>query len=156
MQKFPITVEGFDRLNEDLKHLKMIERPAIIKAIGVARELGDLSENAEYQSAREKQSFIEGKIIELEDKIARSEVIDLSKLSGEVVMFGAKVNLVDCDTEKEVSYQIVGEYEADLEKNLISIISPLARALIGKKLGDVAEVVTPSGIKEYEILEIKY
>lgn len=156
MQKFPITVEGFERLNEDVKHLKTVERPAVVKAIATARELGDLSENAEYQAAREKQSFIEGKIIELEDKIARSEVIDISKLSGDIVKFGAVVKLIDCDTDKEVKYQIVGEYEADLDKGLLSIVSPVARAMIGKKLGEVVEVVTPSGVKEYEILEVKY
>lgn len=156
MQKFPITASGFERLSEELRHLKMVERPTIIKAISEARDLGDLSENAEYHSAREKQSFIEGRIIELEDKIARSEVIDIAKLSGDTVKFGAKVKLIDCDSDREFVYRIVGEYEADLEQGMISIISPLARAVIGKKLNDTVEVTTPSGIKEYQILEVRY
>lgn len=154
MSKFPITSEGFERITEEVKHLKAVERPNIIKAIAEARELGDLSENAEYQAAREKQSFIEGRIMELEDKIARSEVIDPSKLSGNLITFGAKVKLIDCDQDKEYNYRIVGEYEADIEKGLISIISPVAKSLIGKKVGDFAEVVTPGGIREYEILEV--
>ena len=156
MQNFPMTAKGFAKLTEELKHLKTIERPSIIKAIAEARALGDLSENAEYHSAREKQSFIEGRIIELEDKIARSEVIDISKLSGNVVKFGATVKLVDCDNEKESLYQIVGEYEADLDQGLLSISSPLSRALIGKKTDDVIEVVTPSGVREYQILEVTF
>ena len=156
MQNFPMTAKGFAKLTEELKHLKTIERPSIIKAIAEARALGDLSENAEYQSAREKQSFIEGRIIELEDKIARSEVIDISKLSGNVVKFGATVKLVDFDNEKESLYQIVGEYEADLDQGLLSISSPLSRALIGKKTDDVIEVVTPSGVREYQILEVTF
>jgi transcription elongation factor GreA len=151
-----MTAKGFAKLTEELKHLKTIERPSIIKAIAEARALGDLSENAEYHSAREKQSFIEGRIIELEDKIARSEVIDISKLSGNVVKFGATVKLVDCDNEKESLYQIVGEYEADLDQGLLSISSPLSRALIGKKTDDVIEVVTPSGVREYQILEVTF
>jgi transcription elongation factor GreA len=151
-----MTAKGFAKLTEELKHLKTIERPSIIKAIAEARALGDLSENAEYQSAREKQSFIEGRIIELEDKIARSEVIDISKLSGNVVKFGATVKLVDFDNEKESLYQIVGEYEADLDQGLLSISSPLSRALIGKKTDDVIEVVTPSGVREYQILEVTF
>lgn len=156
MQNFPMTAKGFTKLTEELKHLKTIERPSIIKAIAEARALGDLSENAEYHSAREKQSFIEGRIIELEDKIARSEVIDISKLSGNVVKFGATVKLVDCDNEKESLYQIVGEYEADLDQGLLSISSPLSRALIGKKTDDLIEVVTPSGVREYQILEVTF
>ncbi len=156
MQNFPMTAKGFAKLTEELKHLKTIERPSIIKAIAEARALGDLSENAEYHSAREKQSFIEGRIIELEDKIARSEVIDISKLSGDVVKFGATVKLVDCDSEKESLYQIVGEYEADLDQGLLSISSPLSRALIGKKTDDAIEVVTPSGVREYQILEVTF
>lgn len=156
MQKFPITVGGFEKLSEELKRLKQTERPLIIKAIAEARELGDLSENAEYHSAREKQSFIEGRIIELEDKIARSDVIDIEKLSGDMVKFGATIRIIDCDTDKEVSYQIVGEYEADLERGMLSIMSPLARAAIGKRLDDTFEVTTPNGIREYQILEVKY
>jgi len=156
MSRFPITAEGFEKITEELKHLKAVERPHIIKAIAEARDLGDLSENAEYQAAREKQSFIEGRIIELEDKIARSEVIDTTKLSGDIITFGAKVKLVDCDQDKECFYQIVGEYEADIERNLLSLASPVARALIGKKVGDFVEVVTPSGVREYEILKVSF
>ena len=156
MQNFPMTAKGFAKLTEELKHLKTIERPSIIKAIAEARALGDLSENAEYHSAREKQSFIEGRIIELEDKIARSEIIDISKLSGDVVKFGATVKLIDCENDKERIYQIVGEYEADLDHELLSIASPLSRAIIGKKIDDVVEVVTPNGVREYQILEVKF
>jgi transcription elongation factor GreA len=154
--KFPITVEGFARLEEELKNLRTVERPAISGAISRARELGDLSENAEYHAARERQSFIEGRILELEDKIARADIIDVSKLSGDTVKFGAKVTLIDEDTEEENSYRIVGEYEADLSQGMISIFSPIARALIGKKKGDSVEVVTPKGIKSYEIVEVEY
>ncbi len=156
MQNFPMTAKGFAKLIEELKHLKTVERPSIIKAIAEARALGDLSENAEYHSAREKQSFIEGRIIELEDKIARSEVIDISKLSGDIVKFGATVKLIDCENDKERVYQIVGEYEADLDHGLLSIASPLSRAIIGKKTDDVVEVVTPNGVREYQILEVKF
>lgn len=156
MEKFPITAEGFSKLNEELRHLKTVERPAISQAISEARELGDLSENAEYHAAREKQSFIEGRIIELEDKIARAEVIDISKLSGKNIKFGAKVTVIDEDTDEESSYQIVGEYEADLNKKLISISSPLARGLIGKSEGDYVEINTPNGGKGYEITKVEY
>lgn len=156
MQKFPVTEKGFKEITAKLLELKTKERPEIIKAISTARELGDLSENAEYKAAREKQSFIEGKIQELEDKIARSEVIDISKLSGDTVKFGATIQLVDIDTDKEILYQIVGEYESDLQNKKISITSPLAKALIGKSKGDVVEVNAPTGIKEYEILDVKY
>jgi transcription elongation factor GreA len=156
MQKFPVTEKGFKEITAKLLDLKTKERPEIIKAISTARDLGDLSENAEYKAARERQSFIEGKIQELEDKIARSEVIDITKLSGDTIKFGATVKLVDIDTDKENLYQIVGEYESDLQNQKISITSPLAKALIGKSQGDVAEVHAPTGIKEYEILEVKY
>ncbi len=156
MEKFPITNDGFQRMNEELKFLKSVERPAIIQAISEARELGDLSENAEYHSAREKQSFIEGRILELEDKIARAEVIDVSKLSGNTVKFGATVTLINEETEEEKIYQIVSEYEADLSKNRISLTSPLARAIIGKSVGDSIELNTPSGIRDYEVLSVKY
>lgn len=156
MDKFPITKEGFVEIEAELKNLKSVERPAIIEAIATARELGDLSENAEYHAAREKQSFIEGRIVELEDKIARADVIDVSKLSGDTVKFGADVKLIDEDTEKEVHYIITSEYEADIEKNKISIVSPLARALIGKSVGDSIDVNTPGGTKYYEILEVKF
>lgn len=156
MEKCPITSEGFERLKEEIQHLKMVERPAIIQQIAAAREHGDLSENAEYHAAREKQSFIEGRIAELEDQSARAEVIDVAKLSGDTVKFGAQVTLVDDDTEEEVTYRIVGVYEADMKKKLISISSPLARALIGKRVGDIVEVNTPRGGKGYEITGFSY
>ncbi len=156
MDKFPITASGLSKLEEELKNLKTVERPAVIQAIASARELGDLSENAEYHAARERQSFIEGKIIELEDKMARAEVIDVSKLSGKTIKFGATVTLLDEDTDKESTYQIVGEYEADINKGLISIVSPLARALIGKNEGDYIEVIIPKGTKAYEIMQVIY
>lgn len=156
MEKFPITAAGLFKLEGELKNLKSVERPAVIQAIASARELGDLSENAEYHAAREKQSFIEGKIIELEDKMARAEVIDVSKLSGKVIKFGATVRLIDEDTEVESTYQIVGEYEADIRLGLISIVSPLARALIGKSEGDSIEVIIPKGTKAYEIMGVHY
>lgn len=156
MDKFPITLEGSVRIQEEVKTLKTVERPAVIAAIAEARAHGDLSENAEYAAAREKQSFIEGRIKELEDKIARSEIIDISKLSGKNIMFGAKVKLVDADTDEEVDYHIVGEYEADINKKMISIVSPLARALIGKTEGDFVEVQTPKGTRSYEVLSVKY
>ncbi|MGV8950067.1 MAG: transcription elongation factor GreA [Cypionkella sp.] len=155
MEKIPMTRPGFDKLDEELKILKSVERPAIIRAIAEAREHGDLSENAEYHSAREKQSFIEGRIKELEAVISLAEVIDVSKLSG-TIKFGAKVTLIDEDSEEEKSYQIVGETEADIERNLLNIRSPLARALIGKDEGDSVEVVTPGGKRSYEILTIRY
>lgn len=150
-----MTRSGFDRLDEELKVLKSVERPAIIRAIAEAREHGDLSENAEYHSAREKQSFIEGRIKELEAVISLAEVIDVSKLSG-TIKFGATVTLVDEDSEEEKTYQIVGETEANIERNLLNIRSPLARALIGKDEGDSVEVVTPGGKRSYEILTIRY
>jgi transcription elongation factor GreA len=156
MTKFPITKTGYDRLEQEIKHLKHVERPQVIQAIAVAREFGDLSENAEYHAAREKQSFIEGRIIDLEDKMARAEIIDIAKLSGPVIKFGATVTLLDDDTEEETSYRIVGEYEANITKKLVSIASPIARALIGKSKGDFVEVTTPKGPKSYEVLDVKY
>ena len=150
-----MTRRGFVALDEELKQLKSIERPAIIRAISEAREHGDLSENAEYHSAREKQSFIEGRIKELEALISLAEVIDPSKLSGSV-KFGATVDLVDEDSGEEKSFQIVGEHEADIERNLLNIRSPLARALIGKDEGDSVDVVTPGGKRSYEVLAVKY
>ena len=140
-----MTATGFQRLQDDLKHLKGTERPAIIRAIAEAREHGDLAENAEYHAARERQSFIEGQIGEIEDKISRAEVIDASKLSGTTVKFGATVTLVDEDTDEEVSYQLAGEFEADINAGRLSITSPLARALIAKSVGDNIEVTTPGG-----------
>ncbi|MEM7733855.1 MAG: transcription elongation factor GreA [Pseudomonadota bacterium] len=155
MEKLPMTRGGFEALEKELKHLKSEERPAIIKAIAEAREHGDLSENAEYHSAKEKQSFIEGRIKELEGAISLADVIDPSKLSG-AIKFGATVTLVDEDTEEEKTYQIVGEYEANIEKGLLNIKSPIARALIGKEEGDSVEVRTPGGEKAYEVLKIAY
>lgn len=155
MEKIPMTRAGYEKLNAELKQLKSVERPAIIKAIAEAREHGDLSENAEYHSAREKQSFIEGRIKELEGVIGLADVIDPKSLSG-AVKFGATVTLVDEDTDEEKTWQIVGEHEANIEKGLLNIKSPIARALIGKEEGDSVEVRTPGGDKAYEILEIVY
>lgn len=155
MEKIPMTRNGFIALDEELKHLKSVERPAIIRAIAEAREHGDLSENAEYHSAREKQSFIEGRVKELEAIISLAEVIDPTKFSG-VIKFGATVALVDEDSGEEKTFQIVGETEANIEKNLLNIRSPLARALIGKDEGDSVDVVTPGGKRSYEIISITY
>lgn len=156
MDKIPTTSTGFVRLEAELKHLKTVERPAVIEAIAEAREHGDLSENAEYHAAREQQSFIEGRITELEDVTSRAEVIDPTKMSGDTVKFGATVKLVDEDTDEEVTYQVVGQYESDIDSGLISITSPVARALIAKSEGDSVEVVTPGGSKAYEILDVMY
>lgn len=151
-----MTAAGFSRLEEELRNLKSVERPAIIAAIAEARSHGDLSENAEYHSARERQSFIEGRVIDLEDKVSRADVIDPGKITGSTVKFGATVTVVDGDTDEEAKYQIVGEYEADIEKKLISITAPLARAMIGKTVGDAVEVRTPKGAKAYDILKVEY
>ena len=155
MEKIPMTRAGAQALEVELKQLKSIERPAIIKAIAEAREHGDLSENAEYHSAKEKQSFIEGRVKELEGVISLADVIDPAKMSG-AIKFGATVTLVDEDTDEEKTYQIVGEYEANIEKGLLNIKSPIARALIGKEEGDSVEVRTPGGEKSYEVLKIRY
>ena len=155
MEKIPMTRAGFDQLDAELRDLKAVERPAVIRAIAEAREHGDLSENAEYHAAREKQSFIEGRIKELEMILSRAEVIDPAKLSGSV-KFGARVTVVDEDTDEEKTFQLVGEQEADLERGLLNVRSPLARALIGKDEGDSVEVTTPGGLKSYEILTIRY
>ena len=155
MEKIPLTKAGFDKLNSELRLLKSSERPNIIKAISEAREHGDLSENAEYHAAREKQSFIEGRIKELEGIISLAEVIDVSKLTGPI-KFGATVELLDEETEENKVYKIVGEAEADIENNLLNIKSPLARALIGKEEGDSAEVSAPGGTRSFEILRIAY
>ena len=155
MGSFPITAEGFERLQVELKQLKNEERPAVIKAIAAAREHGDLSENAEYHAAREKQSFIEGRITELEDVTSRAEVIDATKLSGEKVTFGTSVGVADEDTDEESIFHIVGPYEADINRGLVSTSSPIAKGLIGKSVGDSAEVHTPGGVKSYEIISIK-
>jgi transcription elongation factor GreA len=154
--KIPMTAEGFRALEEELKRLKTVERPEIIRAIGAAREHGDLSENAEYHSARERQGFIEGRLAELEDIVSRADVIDPKSLSGNVVRFGATVKLADEDTEEESTFMIVGSHEADVAKGRISITSPLARALIGKKVGDSAEVNAPSGAKSFEIVKVQF
>jgi transcription elongation factor GreA len=156
MQKVPMTTEGFTRLEDELRHLKGVERPAVIRAIAEAREHGDISENAEYHAARERQSFIEGRLAELEDKISRAEVIDVSKLSGRLVKFGATVTVVDEDTDERAAYQIVGQDEADIKTKRLSITSPLARALIGKKVGDTVEVTTPGGGKSYEVVKVQF
>ncbi|MGC9417903.1 MAG: transcription elongation factor GreA [Rhodovulum sp.] len=155
MEKIPMTRAGHAALDEELKALKSVERPAVIKAIAEAREHGDLSENAEYHAAREKQSFIEGRIKEIEGLLSRADVIDPAKLSGPI-KFGATVTLVDEDTDEEKTYQIVGEAEADIEKGLLNVKSPLARALIGKEEGDSVEVRTPGGERSYEVLSIRY
>lgn len=155
MEKIPMTRAGFDQLDAELRELRGVQRPAVIRAIAEAREHGDLSENAEYHAAREKQSFVEGRIKELEGLISRAEVIDTSKLSGSV-KFGATVTLLDEDSEEERTFQIVGEAEADLERGLLNLRSPLARALIGKDEGDSVEVVAPGGGKSYEIISIRY
>ena len=151
-----MTSEGYKTLEEEIKFRKSVERPRIIKAIAEARAHGDLSENAEYHAAKEQQGMNEARVAELEDKISRAEIIDLSKLSGKDVKFGATVTLVDEDTDEEAKYQIVGEIEADVKKGKISITSPLARALIGKTIGDSVEVSTPGGGKSYEILKVAF
>lgn len=156
MEKVPMTESGYLRLQEELKNLKTVERPAIIQAIASAREHGDLSENAEYHAARERQSFTEGRISELEDKISRAQVIDVSKLDGDSVKFGATVTVADEETDEESTYQIVGELEADIASGLLSVTSPMARALIGKTVGDSVEVSTPRGVKDYEIVKVAY
>ena len=155
MEKIPFTPSGLSRLKEELHTLKSTERQAVIKAIAEAREHGDLSENAEYHAAREKQSFIEGRITELEDVTSRAEIVDLTRLTGETVTFGTKVVIADEVTDEESTYVIVGPYEADIEKNLISTASPIARALIGKSVGDSVEVRTPRGSHHYEIVSIE-
>ncbi|MGY0482521.1 transcription elongation factor GreA [Endobacter medicaginis] len=156
MQKFPMTAPGLARLEAELRQLKSEERPSIIRAIAEARSHGDLSENAEYHAARERQSFIEGRIQELEEIVGAVEVIDPASLSGSSVMFGAHVSLVDEETDKEATYQIVGVYEADIKQGLLSVSSPLAKSLIGKKKGDSVSVPAPGGDRTYEILEVKY
>ncbi len=156
MDKLPMTSRGYERLQEELKNLKSVERPSVIRALEEARAHGDLSENAEYHAAKERQSFIEGRVIELEDKLSRAEVIDISKLSGTVVRFGASVTVIDEDTDEKHTYQIVGADEGDIAQGLLSITAPLARALIGKTKGDSVEVTTPGGSKAYEIAKVAY
>lgn len=156
MERVPMTMSGYTRLVEELKILKTEERPRVIRAIAEAREHGDLSENAEYHAARERQSFIEGRIAELEDRTSRAELIDTTKLSGDTVQFGATVRIADEETDEEQTFQLVGEYESDIAEGRLSITSPVARALIGKKVGDSAEVQTPRGGRSYEILELAF
>lgn len=156
MQKIPMTAQGRDRLEDELKRLKNEERPAVIRALADAREHGDLSENAEYHAARERQGFIEGRVAELEDIISRAEVIDITRLSGTVVRFGAVVSLEDADTEEAMTYRIVGSHESDINEGRLSVTSPLARALIGKTIGDTVELTTPRGSKAYEIIKVTF
>ena len=156
MEKIPMTAKGLAELEDELRHLKTVERPEIIRAIGAAREHGDLSENAEYHAARERQSFIEGRVAELEDAVSRADVIDPSKLKGKIIRFGATVKLADEDTDEESTYQIVGTHESDAAKGKLSITSPLARALIGKTIGDSVEVTTPAGSKSYEVIKVAF
>ena len=154
MDKIPFTQAGLEVLKTELTKLKSIERPAVIKAIAEAREHGDLSENAEYHAARDRQSFIEGRVAELEDVTSRADVIDPTKLTGQTVTFGTRILVADEDTDQESTYSIVGPYEADLSRGLISTSSPIARSLIGKRVGDSVEANTPGGRKSYEIIEI--
>jgi transcription elongation factor GreA len=156
MDKNPITPEGAARLRDELIHLKSVERPAVIQAIAVAREHGDLKENAEYHAARDKQSFIEGRIKDIEDKLARAEVIDPKKLAGDRVAFGAFVKLSNVDSGEEVTYRILGADEADLSKGSISVTSPIARQLIGKQVGDEVKMRMPGGERTYEVLDISF
>ena len=156
MDRVPMTNRGYEMLLEELKQLKNIERPAIIAAIATAREHGDLSENAEYHAAKEKQSFIEGRVREIEDKVSRAQVIDVKQLTGDNIKFGATVLIADEDTDEESTFQIVGVDESDVTVGLLSVTSPLARALIGKTEGDSVDVATPSGGKSYEVVSVRY
>ncbi len=156
VEKVPMTSEGYDAIEAELQRLKTVERPKIIQAISEARTHGDLSENAEYHAAKEAQGLNEARVAELEDKLSRADVIDVSKLSGKQIKFGATVTLIDEDTEEKVTYRIVGEYEADVKKGKISITSPIARALIGKTTRDIVEVSTPGGGKLYEIVRVRF
>ncbi|MBS0359791.1 MAG: transcription elongation factor GreA [Proteobacteria bacterium] len=156
MDKVPMTAEGYRALDDELKRLKTVERPAVVGAIAEARAHGDLSENAEYHAAKDRQGWIEGQIAEIEDKMARAQVIDVTKLSGKQVKFGATVTVIDEDTEEQSRYQIVGEHEADVKQGRVSITSPIARSMIGKESGDVVEVNTPGGVKAYEITKVEW
>ncbi|MBZ6078134.1 transcription elongation factor GreA [Microvirga puerhi] len=156
MDKVPLTIKGFAALEDELKHRQQVERPRIIQAISEARALGDLSENAEYHAAKEAQSLNEGRILELESLISRAEVIDIAKLSGDRIKFGATVKLFDEDTEEEKTYQIVGDPEADVRSGRVSVSSPIARALMGKTVGDTVEVTTPGGGKSYEVVGVRF
>ena len=156
MDKVPMTERGYGMLQEEMKRLRTVERPAVINALEEARSHGDLSENAEYHAAKERQAFIEGRLMELEDKVSRAQVIDPRSLSGDTVRFGATVTLADEDTDEESTYQIVGEDEGDIRNGLLSLTAPLARAMIGKETGDSIEVTAPGGSKAYEIMKVKY
>jgi transcription elongation factor GreA len=156
MEKVPMTAGGYARLDDELRRLKNVERPAVIQAISEARAHGDLSENAEYHAAKERQAWIEGQILEFEDKFSRAEIIDVSKLAGDTVKFGATVVLIDEDTDQKKTWQIVGDFEADVKSGKISISSPIARALIGKKKGDTVEVTAPGGARFYEIGRVQF
>ena len=156
MDKVPMTPEGYRRMEEELRRLRTVERPAVVRAIAQAREHGDLSENAEYHAARERQSFIEGRMAELEDKVARAEVIDPAQVSGDKVMFSAQVTVVDEEGDREACYRIVGQDESDIAEGRLSIASPMARAMIGKSVGDQIEVDAPGGARYYEIVKIDY
>jgi transcription elongation factor GreA len=156
MDKVPMTAEGFAALEAEIKHLKAVERPRIIKAIAEARTHGDLAENAEYHAAKEQQGITEARVADLEDKLSRADIIDVSKLKGDRVMFGATVTLLDEDTEEKVKYRIVGELEANVKQGKISITSPIARALLGKRKRDVVEVSTPGGGKSYEVIRVSF
>jgi transcription elongation factor GreA len=156
MEKVPMTGEGYEALDVELKRLKTEQRPAVIAAIAEARSHGDLSENAEYHAAKDQQGWIESRIAEIEDKLARAQIIDVSKLSGSQVKFGATVTVVDEDTDEISRYEIVGEHEADVKSGRISLVSPLSRAMIGKEVGDVVEVNTPGGVKAYEIAKVEW
>ena len=156
MEKAPMTLEGYNSLEAELKRLKTTERPDVIKAIAVAHEHGDLSENAEYHAARERQAFIEGRVGTIEDLLSRAEVIDVTSIKGKIIKFGATVRVADEDTDEKTTYQIVGEHEADIKSSKLSITSPMARAIIGKTVGDSVEVTTPGGTKSYEIMMVRY
>jgi len=156
IEKVPMTAQGHAAMEAELKQLRTVERQRIIKAISEARAHGDLSENAEYHAAKEAQGMNEARVADLEDKLSRADIIDISKLSGDTIKFGATVSLVDEDTEEEVRYQIVGDFEADVKKGRVSIGSPIARALIGKRAGDSVEVATPRGSRSYEILKVAF
>lgn len=156
MDKIPLTAGGFARLEKELKHLKSVERPAVIESISEARAHGDLKENAEYHAAKEKQSFIEGRILELEATVSRADIIDIASMSGDIVKFGATVTLVDEETEEKVTYQIVGDLEADITEGRIAMSAPIARACIGKKKGSSVEVFAPKGAKFYEIENVVF
>jgi len=156
MEKFQITKEGYEKLKAEIENLKNVERPNIIKQIAAARELGDLRENAEYHSAKDRQGFIEAQLADFEEKFSRVEVIDISKIHSDKILFGATVKLEDLDSGKKISYKIVSEFEANIDEGLISSGSPVARALIGKSIGDEVEVKTPGGLINYEILEVSF